>query len=138
MQATSTQQWRPPSTVLLFTTDFTTAFTTGIGELVANPSNIDTAVEASFDRIDMRFLERLNERIQQDEQQKEVPCVRACACACVYTYTYIHGHVCMYVYMYVCVCVCVCVYIYMYIYIYYIYIYIFIYIYIYAVSRAAF
>lgn len=43
-----------------------------IGELVADPSNIDTAVEASFDRIDMRFLERLNERIQQDEQQKEV------------------------------------------------------------------
>lgn len=35
-----------------------------IDELTADPSTIDTAVEAAFDRIDMRFLERLNERVQ--------------------------------------------------------------------------
>jgi len=35
-----------------------------IDELTVDPSNIDTAVEAAFDRIDMRFLERLNERVQ--------------------------------------------------------------------------
>ena len=35
-----------------------------IDELTVDPSRIDTAVEAAFDRIDMRFLERLNERVQ--------------------------------------------------------------------------
>jgi hypothetical protein len=41
-----------------------------INELTADPSKIDIAVEAAFDRIDMRFLERLNERVQV--------CVRVC------------------------------------------------------------
>ena len=36
-----------------------------IDELTVDPSNIDAAVEAAFDRIDMRFLERLNERMQE-------------------------------------------------------------------------
>jgi len=43
-----------------------------IDELIADPSNIDTAVEASFDRIDMRFLERLNERVQEDSPKKDI------------------------------------------------------------------
>jgi hypothetical protein len=43
-----------------------------IGELIMDPSNIDTAVEAAFDRIDMRFLERLNERVQEDSPQAEI------------------------------------------------------------------
>lgn len=43
-----------------------------IGELIMDPSNIDTAVEAAFDRIDMRFLERLNERVQEDSPQKDL------------------------------------------------------------------
>ena len=45
-----------------------------INELTADPSKIDIAVEAAFDRIDMRFLERLNERVQ----------VCACVCACMW------------------------------------------------------
>lgn len=43
-----------------------------IDELIVDPSNIDTAVEAAFDRIDMRFLERLNERVQEDSPKKEI------------------------------------------------------------------
>jgi hypothetical protein len=43
-----------------------------IDELTVDPSNIDTAVEAAFDRIDMRFLERLNERVQEDSPNKEL------------------------------------------------------------------
>ena len=45
-----------------------------INELTADPSKIDIAVEAAFDRIDMRFLERLNERVQ----------VCACVCVCMW------------------------------------------------------
>lgn len=45
-----------------------------IDKLTADPSPaaIDTAVEADFDRLDMRFLERLNERMQEDSPKKEV------------------------------------------------------------------
>jgi len=43
-----------------------------IDELTVDPSNIDTMVEAAFDRIDMRFLERLNERVQEDSPNKEL------------------------------------------------------------------
>ncbi|EKX49946.1 hypothetical protein GUITHDRAFT_135633 [Guillardia theta CCMP2712] len=41
-------------------------------ELIKDPSKISTAVEAGYDKIDMRFLERLNEKMQEDGPQKEL------------------------------------------------------------------